>query len=103
VLDQESHGNKQEAAQRDRLEQLERMVQCQTEKLDSLEVLLNTLIEANSSPNFSSQSSTNGVTGRPPCNPAPHHSEDNSPSRDRTRVNTLVEELQYDKNPGAQS
>jgi hypothetical protein len=49
VLDQESRDSKHETALRDRLEQLERMVQCQTDKLESLESLVNTLIAANPS------------------------------------------------------
>jgi hypothetical protein len=49
VLDQESRDSKHETALRDRLEQLERMVRCQTDKLESLESLVNTLIAANPS------------------------------------------------------
>jgi hypothetical protein len=103
VLDQESQANKQEAVQRDRLEQLERMVQCQTEKLDSLEFLVHTLIAANSSQKLNNQSSTDSVTGRPPRDSVRYHSEDDSPSRDWTRVNTLVEELQFPKNSDIQA
>jgi hypothetical protein len=103
VLDQESRANKQEAVQRDCLEQLERMVQCQTEKLDLLESLVNTLIAANSSSNLNIQISTNGVAHRPPPGPAPHHPENDFPSRDWARVNMLVEDLRYSKNSDTQS
>jgi hypothetical protein len=88
VLDQESRANKQEVVQRDRLEQLERMVQCQTEKLESLETLVIELIAANSRIKLNNQFSTNGVTDPPPPGPASHHPEDYRTSRDFTRVNT---------------
>jgi hypothetical protein len=103
VLDQESRANKQEAVQRDRLQQLERMIQCQTEKLECLEALVNKLVAANSSQKLNDQSATNDVTDRQPPAPAPHHSEDYCTSRDLTRANTLVEEFQCPKNLDTQS
>jgi len=79
------------------------MVQCQTEKLESLESLVIKLITANSSLKLNNQFSTNGIADRPPPGPASHHPEDYRTSRDFIRVNTLVEEIQCPKDPDTQS
>jgi hypothetical protein len=80
VLDQEARSSKQEAIQRDRMEQLERMVQYQTEKLERLESLVHTFIDTGSRQELKTLYSTDHVTNRSFRNPTPYQSGDDTKS-----------------------
>jgi hypothetical protein len=82
VLDQESRSRKQEDLQRDRMEQLERMVQYQTEKLERLESLVYTFIGTDSRPALKDLYSTNHITNQSSRNHTSYQSGDETQSSD---------------------